>query len=56
MCKKLSSKRVEQIIANASASLSIEDIEVTDFETSVIKKYLLKIYSEKDILKVIKSR
>jgi len=53
MRKKLSSNRIEQILDNARASLSMEGMEVTEVETEVVRKYLLGIYTEKDVLNII---
>lgn len=53
---KLSSDRIEQILANARASLSMEGMEVADSETEVIRKYVCGIYSEKEVLDIIKNK
>jgi len=53
MRKKLSSNRIEQILDNARTSLSMEGMEVTEVETEIVRKYLLGIYTEKDVLNII---
>ena len=52
--KKLSYKQIESILANTKASLVIEGLQVADKETEVIRKYLGGIYTEKEVLELIR--
>lgn len=54
MKKKLSSSRIDQILANSEASLKVEGLEVLNHETEVLRKYMQGIYNEKEVLRIIK--
>lgn len=56
MRKKLTLNQIEQVLENAKSSLAVESMEVTESETKVVRKYLQGGYSEKDVLKIIKSK
>lgn len=54
--KKLSKKEIDKTLDNAAASFEVEGLKVTEVEKELIRKYLEGVYTEEQVLEIIKNK
>lgn len=52
--RRLNNEKIESILDNTRASLSIEGLVVKTEEIETIRKYLNGIYTEKEVVEIIR--
>lgn len=53
--KKLSKKEIDKILDNAAASFAVDGLEVTEDMKELARKYFEGVYTEKEVLRIIKN-
>lgn len=54
--KKLSKKEIDKILDNAAASFEVEGLKVTEDEKELLRKYFEGVYSEEQVLEIIRNK
>lgn len=54
--KKLSKEEIEKMIENVEASFAVDGLEVTEDMKELVRKYFEGVYTEEQVLEIIKNK